>query len=48
MQIQPRNFLLRHQHGSQLQLCVPQVTTKGDSHRLAEALAGKGAVPLST
>ena len=24
------------------------VLTKGDSHRLAEALAGKGAIPLAT
>ena len=33
MQIQPRNFLLRHQHGSQLQLCVPQVAVKAFSYR---------------
>jgi hypothetical protein len=48
MHIQPRNSLPGHQHGSQLQLCVPQVLTKGDSHRLAEALAGKGVIPLAT
>jgi hypothetical protein len=29
------------------QLCVPAVLTKGDSHRLAQALAGKGVVPLA-
>ena len=48
MQIQPRDFLRRRQHGGQLKLCVPQVLTKGDSHRLAEALAGKGVIPLAT
>ena len=42
MQIQPRDFLLRHQHGSQLQLCVPQVVTDGDSYRMREARARKG------
>jgi hypothetical protein len=42
MQIQPRNFLLRHQRGSQLQLCVPQVAIDGDSYRMREARA-KGA-----
>jgi hypothetical protein len=39
---------LRRQHCGQLQLCVPQIITKGDSHRLAEALAGKGVIPLAT
>jgi hypothetical protein len=29
------------------QLCVPAVLTKGDSHRLAQALAGNGVVPLA-
>ena len=29
MQIQPRNFLPGRQHGSQLQLCVPQVFASG-------------------
>jgi hypothetical protein len=48
MQIQPRDFLPRRQNDGQLQLCVPQVKTKGDSHRLAEALAGKGVIPLAT
>ena len=33
MQIQPRNFLLRHQRGSQLQLCVPQVAAEGASDK---------------
>jgi hypothetical protein len=42
MQIQPRNFLLRHQRGSQLQLCVPQVVTDGDSYRMRQARARKG------
>jgi hypothetical protein len=28
-------------------VCVPLVETKGDSHRLAEALAGKGVLPLT-
>jgi hypothetical protein len=36
MQIQPRDFLPGRQHGSQLQLCVPQVTLKGDSYRLRD------------
>jgi hypothetical protein len=31
----------------QQQRGVQAVATKGDSHRLAEALAGKGVVPLS-
>ena len=48
MQIQLWDFVSRRQHGAQLQLCVPQVATKGDSHRLAEALAGKGVIPLAT
>lgn len=34
MQIQPRNFLPGRQHGSQLQLCVPQVTTPYAGRRL--------------
>jgi hypothetical protein len=29
-------------------VCVPFMLTKGDSHRLAEALAGKGVIPLAT
>jgi hypothetical protein len=41
MQIQPRNFLLRHQRGSQLQLCVPQVNLKGDSYRLKNRDLGR-------
>ena len=48
MQIQPRNFLLRHQHGSQLQLCVPQVLTDGDSYRMREARARKGTTLAKT
>jgi hypothetical protein len=47
MQIQPRHRIRRRQQDRQLQLCVPLVTTKGDSHRLAEALAGKGVIPLN-
>jgi hypothetical protein len=35
MHIQPRNFPLRHQHRSQLQLCVPQVTFVEDAYRRA-------------
>ena len=27
---------------------TPMVVTDGDSHRLAEALAGKGVIPLAT
>jgi hypothetical protein len=42
MYIQPRNFLLGHQHRSQLQLCVPQVVTDGDSYRMRQARARKG------
>jgi len=48
MQIQPRNLTRWSENNAQLQLCVPQVVTKGDSHRLAEALAGKGVIPLAT
>jgi transposase len=33
MQIQPRDFLPGRQHGSQLQLCVPQVSVKAFSYR---------------
>jgi hypothetical protein len=37
---EPARFrLLHHAH---------LVITKGDSHRLAEALAGKGVIPLAT
>jgi hypothetical protein len=37
---EPARFrLLHHAH---------LVLTKGDSHRLAEALAGKGVIPLAT
>ena len=46
MQIQPRNFLPGRQHGSQLQLCVPQVNTAGDSYRMREARA-KGGTTLN-
>ncbi len=48
MDIQPGNRLSRRQHDGQQQLCVPLVMAKGDSHRLAEALAGKGVIPLAT
>lgn len=47
MHIQPRNRFRWSQHHRQLQFCVPLVPTKGDSHRLAEALAGKGVMPLA-
>jgi transposase len=33
MQIQPRDFVSRRQHGAQLQLCVPQVAVKAFSYR---------------
>ena len=36
MQIQPRNLVRRCQDGSQLQLCVPQVVTDGDSYRMRD------------
>jgi hypothetical protein len=39
----------RHRHGRQQLLHHAHlVLTKGDSHRLAEALAGKGVIPLAT
>ncbi|MGH3217328.1 MAG: hypothetical protein ACRDPY_01125, partial [Streptosporangiaceae bacterium] len=41
MQIQPWNFLPGCQHGSQLQLCVPQVALKGDSYRLKDRDLGR-------
>jgi hypothetical protein len=47
MQIQPRTRGVASHHSAEDQLCVPLVLTKGDSHRLAEALAGKGVVPLT-
>ena len=34
MQIQPRDFLPRRQHGGQLKLCVPQVVIDGPSYRM--------------
>jgi len=39
MQIQPRDPVSRHQHGGQLQLCVPQVSINGPSWRLKDRLA---------
>ena len=45
MQIQPRDFVSRRQHGAQLQLCVPQVVTDGDSYRMREARAKGGTTP---
>jgi hypothetical protein len=42
MQIQPRDLVRRRQHGTQLQLCVPQVVTDGDSYRMRQARAKKG------
>jgi hypothetical protein len=33
VQVQPRDFPLRYQHGSQLQLCVPQMFMNGPSYR---------------
>jgi hypothetical protein len=47
MEIETLNRLRWSQHNTQLQLCVPLVTTKGESHRLAEAIAGTGVVALS-
>ena len=47
MQIQPRRRPKPSQRDGQLKLCVPHMLTKGDSHRLAEALAGKGVTPLT-
>jgi hypothetical protein len=41
MQIQPWDFVPRRQHGAQLQLCVPQVTLKGDSYRLKDRDLGR-------
>jgi len=41
MQIQPRDFLPRRQNGGQLQLCVPQVSLKGDSYRLKNRDLGR-------
>jgi len=46
MQIQPRDFLPRRQHGGQLKLCVPQVALKGDSYRLKNRDLGR--VPAAT
>jgi hypothetical protein len=46
MQIQSRDFVSRRQHGAQLQLCVPQVITNGDSYRMREARA-KGGTTLN-
>ena len=45
MQIQSRDFVSRRQHGAQLQLCVPQVPTNGDSYRMREARAKGGTTP---
>jgi hypothetical protein len=45
MQIQPWDFVSRRQHGAQLQLCVPQVVTDGDSYRMREARAKGGTTP---
>lgn len=36
------------EHDGQLQLCVPLVVTDGESVRLADALSGKGVVPLAS
>ena len=41
MQIQPWDFVSRRQHSAQLQLCVPQVTLKGDSYRLKDRDLGR-------
>ena len=46
MQIQPRNLIRRGQHDTQLQLCVPQVITDGDSYRMRQARA-KGGITLT-
>jgi hypothetical protein len=47
MQIQPIHWPIRRQRDGQLQLCVPPMTTQGDSHRLQQALAGKGVKALT-
>jgi hypothetical protein len=47
MQIQSRTRGVAAHHSAVNQLCVPAVLTKGDSHRLAQALAGNGVVPLA-
>jgi hypothetical protein len=46
MQIQTVDRAEPGQRDGQPELCVPPMLTKGDSHRLAEALAGKGVMPL--
>jgi hypothetical protein len=48
MQIQPRDLVRRCQHGTQLQLCVPHVVTDGDSYRMRQARARKGAALTKT
>jgi hypothetical protein len=44
MQIQPRDFLPRRQHGGQLKLCVPQVATEGESFRMRQARTKGGGI----
>jgi hypothetical protein len=41
MEIQTRHALGRRQRDSQLQLCVPLVTLKGDSYRLKDRDLGR-------
>ena len=47
VKVQAVDVLEWTEHDGQLQLCVPLVITEGGSHRLAEAMAGKGVLPLS-
>jgi hypothetical protein len=47
MQIQIRYRPQPSQRDGQLKLCVPHMTTQGDSHRLQQALAGKGVKALT-
>ena len=47
VQVQALHPLEGTEHQGQQQLCVPFVVTEGESVRLADALAGKGVVPLA-
>jgi hypothetical protein len=47
MHIQPGDGLRRSQHDSQLQLCVPLVSTSGQSYRMRHADHKKGDPKLS-
>jgi len=47
MQIQTVDRPQPSQRDGQPKLCVPPMTTQGDSHRLQQALAGKGVKALT-